>query len=125
MNSDAEMLLHEELKRLFEELKGKDPSSEEHKAIVDSITKLMDRGIKIDEVNLEDTKRACETNVKISQIKEDRNGRFWSYLLKFIEIGLPLYTAFKATKLVLKFEETGVITTKPGNSWISRILRIR
>ena len=122
MDNTVEKLLHEELKTRLEELKDMEVGSDEYKAAVDNITKLMDRGIKIDELNLEDLKRECETNIKMSQIKEDHKDRFWKHILEGVGIGLPAAVAIWGTLKSLKFEETGTVTTILGRGWLNKLL---
>ena len=122
MDNTVETLLHEELKTRLEELKDMDASSEEYKATVDNIMKLMDRGIKIDELNLEDLKQEREVNVKMSQMKEDHKDRFWKHILEACGIGLPAGLAIWGTLKSLKFEETGTVTTIFGRGWLNKLL---
>lgn len=122
MNGNVETLLHEELQTRLEELKGMDVGSDEYKAAVDNITKLMDRGIKIDELNLEDLKRTSETNVKMSQIKEDHKDRFWKHILEGVGIAAPLCLTVWGTLKSLKFEETGTVTTIVGRGFLNKLL---
>lgn len=122
MNNNVETLLHEELQTRLEELKTMDVGSDEYKAAVDNITKLMDRGIKIDELNLEDLRRECEMNAKMSQIREDHKDRFWKHILEGLGIAVPVGLTVWGTLKSLKFEETGTVTTIVGRGFLNKLL---
>jgi len=47
---DIENLLYDEIVTIFENLRSKEPGSEEHKAIVDELAKLTDRAIEMKKI---------------------------------------------------------------------------
>lgn len=108
--------LHMEIDEKFDELAKLDPTSKEYSAAVDSITKLMDRAIEIEKLEVSEAHNE-------NQMKEDRRSRIAK---NCIDIGLPVaslgITAWLALTS-LKFEEEGSITTTIGRKTLDLIFK--
>lgn len=110
-----EALLHDEIRHELEKLREMEVGSDKHTAAVNDVTKLMDRAIEIDKVNIEH-----EHNEKAR--KDENNDRIVRHTLTFVSIAVPTATAIWGTLKSFKFEETGTITTIFGRGWLNKLL---
>lgn len=143
-----ETLLYDEIETEFEKLRVKDPGSEEHKAIVNELVLLMDRAIKMEQVN-NDCKDKTETrenelklreeqfekeqamkqeqfeseqSMKKQQLDDEKRDRLVKNIISVAGIALPLIVTIWGTKVSLKFEEEGTFTTIMGRGFINKLL---
>jgi hypothetical protein len=121
-----EALLHDEIETDFTKLMDKEPGSDEHKAIVDELTKLMDRAIELkkveDDCNEKAAARESERAMKLQQLEDDKKDRLVKNILGAAGIVLPLIVTIWGTKVSLKFEEEGTFTTVMGRGFINKLL---
>lgn len=106
-----ETLLHEEIESEFKKLKDMDMGSEDHKATVDSLAKLMDRAIEIDKLNIENEKEIGEKRDRLV-----RNG------IAIAGIIIPTAVTIWGTCKSIEFEKEGTITTIMGRGFINKLL---
>lgn len=141
---DIETLLHEEIESELQTLGELDAGSSEYKAVVDGLTKLIDRAIEMDKFNIahnekleerefekeqklkqmeeERLEREFERNHKVMQMEEEKKDRFIKNVLNGVGIGLPVAVTIWGTLKSLKFEETGTVTTLIGRGFINKLL---
>ena len=123
---NIEHLLYDEMETEFEKLRDKEPGSDEHKAIVDEIVKLMDRAIEMEKVNNDCTDkteiRENEQALKKQQFEDEKRDRFIKNIISVAGIALPLLVTIWGTKVSLKFEEQGTFTTIMGRGFINKLL---
>lgn len=121
-----EALLHDEIETDFTKLMDKEPGSDEHKAIVDELTKLMDRAIELkkveDDCNEKAAARESERAMKLQQLEDEKKDRLIKNILGAAGIVLPLIVTIWGTKVSLKFEEEGTFTTVMGRGFINKLL---
>lgn len=128
-----ETLLHEEIKSGFESLNNVKKGSDEYKTIIDAQTKLIDKAIEIDKLNIEheefDKKLSMEIDKlrtehaeKENQLKEEKIDRNIKHSLTAISVIGGLVTTWHWSKKTFKFEETGTITTLPGRNFINKAI---
>lgn len=110
-----ETLLHDEIRHELEQLKDMEVGTDEHKTAVDGLTKLMDRAIEIDKVNIEH-----EHNEKARA--DENKDRIVRHVLTALGIAVPTATAIWGTLKSFKFEETGTVTTIFGRGWLNKLL---
>lgn len=129
-------MIEEQLQAVIEqdldELKGIAVGSEEYKVAVDGLTKLIDRAIEMDKIQIEceeksetrkieDRNRKAEEQMKLQQMKEDRIDRHIKNGLTAFSIisgiGVTVWGALKSWK----FEETGTVTTTAGRKFIGNL----
>lgn len=119
-------LLEIEIEAEFEKLSKMEPGSNEHKATVDSVTKLMDRAIELEKFDAAsqetDDTREFERDLKLKQAKEEKRDRIVKNCISVAGIVLPICLAVWGTKTSLKFEEEGTITTTIGRGFINKLL---
>lgn len=123
---NIEHLLYDEIETEFEKLRDKDPGSDEHKAIVDELVKLMDRAIEMEKVNNDcDDKTEVRENdraMKQQQLDDEKKDRLIKNIIGVAGIVLPLMVTIWGTKVSLKFEEEGTFTTIMGRGFINKLL---
>lgn len=122
---NIETLLHDEIATEFDKLSQLEPGSDEHKATLDGLTKLMDRAIDLEkiEVDCEDKAATRESEMLMEQQKmeDEKKDRLVKNILGVAGIILPLAVTIWGTKVSLKFEEEGTITTQMGRGFIQRL----
>ena len=107
--------LNVEIEDKFDELANLNPSSKEYSAAVDSVTKLMDRAIEIEKLEMTETQNE-------KQLKEDRKSRLTKNCIDIGSIVLPLAVTIWGARASFKFEETGTITTSVGRKFMDKLL---
>ena len=122
-----ETLLHEEIQSEFEELKKLEVGSEMYKTTVDGLTKLVDRAIEIEKLNVGAEERRddrdIEAELKRQQLEEDVKDRKVRNTISVLGIVIPTAVTVWGTLKSLKFEETGTLTTNAGRNFINRIFK--
>lgn len=119
-------LLDEEIRGEIENLKDVEAGTDQHKAAVDSLTKLLDRSIEMDKIDYELQEkydsREAELKLKEKQIEDERRDQKIKNILSGISIvggmGLTVWGTCKS----IKFEETGSFTTIMGRGFIQKLL---
>lgn len=118
--------LYEVIKDDFEKLKGNDLGSDERKAALDEVTKLMDRAIEIKKADIDCKSKAAslasEQLLREQQIKDEKKDRIVKNLISVAGIVLPIGLTIWGTKVSLKFEEEGTVTTIMGRGFINKLL---
>jgi hypothetical protein len=123
---NIEHLLYDEIETEFENLRTTEPGSEKYKVTVDGLTKLMDRAIEMEKVNVD-----CEDKAKIreneqlmkqQQMNDDKKDRLVKNIIGAAGVVLPLLVTIWGTKVSLKFEEEGTFTTIMGRGFINKLL---
>jgi hypothetical protein len=123
---NIEHLLYDEMETEFEALRDKEPGTDEHKAVLDELVKLMDRAIEMEKVNNDcDDKteiRENEQALKKQQFEDEKRDRLIKNIISVAGIALPLLVTIWGTKVSLKFEEEGTFTTIMGRGFINKLL---
>lgn len=123
---NVEPLLYETLKTDFETLKENDLGSDERKAALDELTKLMDRAIEMKKVNVDCENKVAtlesEQLMRTQQIKDEKKDRLVKNLISVAGIVLPIGLTIWGTMVSLKFEEEGTVTTIMGRGFINKLL---
>ena len=139
-------LLRDEINRVIESMKGMDVGSDEHKAVSETVAKLIDRYDELAKTTIqwsaqteEDARQEAELDLKREQlehekkiheddeafkekqIKEERRKMIVNIVLTSLGIIIPTGVTIWGTYKTLKFEETGTITTAMGRGFIQRL----
>lgn len=117
--------LHIEIDEGFDEINKMEIGTDQHKAAVDEIAKLMDRAIELEKVenDAEDKKKTRENehNLRLKQMEDEKKDRLVKNCLTGASIlsgiGVTVWGALKSWK----FEETGTITSTAGRKFISNL----
>ena len=122
---NIETLLHDEIETEFNKLSQLTPGSEEHKATLDGLTKLVDRAIDLEKIesDCEDKAAARESEQALEKQKmeEEKKDRMVKNAIGVAGVVLPLIVTIWGTLTSLKFEEEGTITTQVGRTFIQRL----
>ena len=115
MNS-IETKLHMEIEDELDKLDSiTDKGSDEYKATLDSVTKLMDRAIEMERLGNEVEKNQL-------QMREEQKDRLIRNIIAVAGIVIPSAITVWGTVKSIKFEETGTITTIIGRGFINKLL---
>ena len=109
---------------------GREPiGSDEYKANVDGIAKLLDRKIELEKLEFEkidrEESRNAEMNAKLKQIEENKKERHWKY---GVAIGTTVGSAIVfglAFIASTNFEREGTFTTEGGRFALRELLKIK
>ena len=123
---NIETLLYDAIETDFDKLADEKLSAEERRATVDELTKLMDRAIEMERVN-NDCKdrteiRENDQTIKLQQLADDKKDRIVKNAIGVAGIILPILVTIWGTKVSLKFEEEGTVTTIMGRGFIQKLL---
>ena len=122
-------LLHEEINSELGRLGNMEVGTDQYKATVDGLTRLMDREIELKKLDL-DTKDKFENRkqaekeyeLKLAQVKEEKKGRIIKNIIDVAAIILPIGLTIWGTRKTFQFEEEGTITTTIGRGFINKLL---
>ena len=118
-------LLEVEIEDQFEHLSKVEFGSEQYKAGVDGLTKLLDRSIEMNKIEYEADEvrknREIDNQFKQKQMDDEKKSRWVQHAISAASIILPIVAAVWGTKASFKFEETGTITTVMGRGWINKL----
>ena len=124
-----EILLDKELESSINSLEDIPLGTEEYKASVDSITKLLDKSIELKKLEIEtDDKiktREFEESIKTQQMECERKDRIIKNWLTGASIVIPAGCGIWGFIKSIKFEETGTITTLSGRNILGSILKFK
>ena len=111
----------DELKNL-KDTKGE---TDEYKATVECVTKLMDRSIEIKKLTFDQTyklsRQVIDDKAKVKQDEEDRKDRLIKNCISIAGIVIPALITIWGTLKSLKFEQDGTVTSMAGRAFISRL----
>lgn len=111
-----EKMLHEEIESELTKLKSLEVGSEEYRTTVDGLTKLVDKAIEMDRLNI-------ENQDKLETREEEKKDRWIRHALNALGIAIPAGVTIWGTIKSFRFEETGTITTQAGRGFINRLFR--
>ena len=117
--------LHIEIDEGFDKINEMEIGTDQHKAAVDEIVKLMDRAIELEKVEneAEDKKKTRENDkaLRLKQMEDENKDRLVRNCLTGASIlggiGVTVWGALKSWK----FEETGTITSTAGRKFINNL----
>jgi hypothetical protein len=130
---DIEYLLNEEIKNELDDLRAMEVGTDEHKKAVDDITRLMDRAIELEKINIQERdnseKRkeakaleAVEQDWKRLQMEEERKDRFVKNCVAVAGVVVPSVITIWGTLKSFEFEKEGTITTSIGRGFINKLI---
>lgn len=144
MNQTNRQLLEDEIAAEFNTLKDMELGSEPYKAVVDQLTKLMDRSISLEKLDNDANDKAkdreSDTNYKTEQLTSDKEYRGSDIALRKAQMDndkrdrlvvnvitaagiiIPSFITVWGTYKTLKFEEQGTVTTIMGRGFINKLL---
>lgn len=114
MNDFVE-LLDEDLVSEMSKLRSTPYDDNNYKTVSDTVSMLMDKKIETEKVKNEQLYRE-------KQLKDENRDRLIKNIIGVAGIVLPLVVTIWGTKVSLKFEEEGTITTPIGRGFINKLL---
>lgn len=107
-------------------LKDIELGTEAYKTTVDGVTKLLDRAIEIEKLNIDHEDRVenlkQDADLKLMQMEEDRKGRWVRDAIAVAGIVIPTAVTIWGTLKSFEFEKEGTITTIMGRGFIQKLL---
>lgn len=120
-----EELLKNEICEDLKNLSNTEFGSDEYKIGVDAVTKLIDREAELRKIEVERIEkieiRKADEEFKTKQLKENRIEKVIGYVINVAGIVIPVIVTVWGTKISLKFEETGTMTTTAGRNFFGKI----
>lgn len=120
--------LTQEVAYRIDELRGLDVNSAEYKTGVDAVSKMIDRLIEMDKIDIEDEvredarkKAKFEEETRTREMADERLDRLVKNILTGVSIGGGILLAIWGTNKTIRFEETGTYTTTAGRKFASRL----
>ena len=122
---DYMALLDDVIINELKNLKDTKGETDEYKATVECVTKLMDRSIEIKKVTFDQTnklsRQVFDDKAKVKQDEEDRKDRLIKNCISIAGIVIPALITIWGTLKSLKFEQDGTVTSMAGRAFISRL----
>ena len=112
---DMNKLLSDEIQSEFKKMEVMKVGTEEYKTTVDGLTKLVDRAIEIEKLNVEHENT-------IEQMNEDKRDRYIKNGISVAGILIPSVITIWGTIKSLRFEQEGTVTTIMGRGFINKLL---
>ena len=128
MNTFDKVALEKEINSQVELLKDMESGTDEYKATVDGVTKLTDRLIEIEKLELQkEAQRRNEfselnTNrLKCEQLAQEKRDRKITNLINVIGIAVPAARTVWGTFKTMEFEKEGTVTTILGREFFKKL----
>jgi hypothetical protein len=148
---DFNKQLYEEIEDEFNRLRGIEVGSSEYKTTVDGLTKLVDKAIEIEKIDIENEEKAkrqaeakenaeferqlklrqeeearalaeFDKNFRTKQMEEERKDRLIRNCMTAAGIVIPSLITIWGTCKSFEFEKEGTITTIMGRGFINKLL---
>lgn len=121
-----ETKLHEEIAKELDELGRIQLGSDEYRGVVDGVTKLMDRAIEIERLDMElqdkEETRHTDEDLRLKQINDENKDRIVKNLISVMSFVVPTAVTIWGTIKTIEFEKEGTITTIMGRGFIQKLL---
>lgn len=118
MNNRVETLLTNVLENDIDKISEMEIGSPERAKAVDTWAKLVSSANEIEKT------KASVAQME-QQMADEKKSRWVGYGFRLLEIGAPLAMTWAGSKMVLKFEETGSITTTAGRQIIPKLFKFK
>ena len=122
---DYMALLDDVIVNELKNLKDTKGETDEYKATVECVTKLMDRSIEIKKLTFDQTnklsRQVIDDKAKVKQDEEDGKDRLIKNCISVAGIVIPALITIWGTLKSLKFEQDGTVTSMAGRAFVSRL----
>lgn len=122
---DYMALLDDVIVNELKNLKDTKGETDEYKATVECVAKLMDRSIEIKKLTFDQTnklsRQVIDDKAKVKQDEEDRKDRLIKNCISVAGIVIPALITIWGTLKSLKFEQDGTVTSMAGRAFVSRL----
>ena len=120
-----EALTCTEIEDEFVKISELELGTDKHKVAMGSLTELMGKAIEMERLEIErEDKRIVRENdllLRKQQLEDEKKSRLVQNIISVAGIVLPLAVTIWGTKVSLKFEEEGTVTTQMGRGFIQRL----
>lgn len=119
-------IVRDEVRDQLEQIHKMQVGTEEYKLAVDGVTKLMDRAIEMEKLDFEHEEqvrtREFEEDLKVRQMKDEKNDRRVKNVLTGLGIGIPAVITVWGAMKSWEFEKEGVVTSLIGKGFMNKLL---
>ena len=120
-------LFNEEIKCQFDKLSELEIGSDDYKAVEECLTKLADRAIEMEKVQLDANEKTADrmtrNGIEFDKQQAEKTDRVVQYCLRGAEIAIPVALAIWGTITTLKYDKEGVLpTTLMGRGFINKLI---
>lgn len=123
---DIQNLLCDEIQDEITHLRGLDVGTEAYKVTVDGVTKLVDRVIELEKIDVDTAEREkareFEAEQKRKQLEKETKDRFIGNCIAVAGIVIPSVITIWGTLASFEFEKEGTVTTIMGRGFINKLL---
>lgn len=129
MTDEIKDKLDTEISSLLSSLEGVASGSNEYKAVLEDVSKLIEKRNEIDKMELELEKYKLSERseqYKIDKEKElneyNKKNQIITHAISIGSIVIPVFVTIWGTYKTLKFEETGTVTTIMGRGFVNKLI---
>lgn len=119
-------LLREEIQNELEELRKMELGNEKYKVTVDGLTKLIDRSIEFEKIDIQSKERIEDRNIDLESKEKENIDEQKDRLIKngiaVAGIVIPAALTIWGTIVSLNFEKEGTVTTTIGRGFINKLI---
>lgn len=119
---NIENKLYVEISDELDKLNGMEMGSDQHRAAVDGLAKLMDKAIEMERIHIDETAKADNKAIELQKMRDENLDRLVKNVLTAVSVVGGFALTVWGTKTSIKFEETGTITTIMGRGFINKLL---
>ena len=113
--------LDERISTEIEVLQSMETNSDDYKIMVEGLTKLIDRSIELEKIEVTKVQEAEKIKLEAKQAKDNKISQWIGYAINVAGIVIPVAVTIWGTKVTLNFEKEGTITTMSGKGFASRL----
>lgn len=125
---ELKTILKEELKNEIEELAKVDLGTDKYDSMVDGVAELLDRYIKLEELELKQNESALEesrVDMEYEKVQNDSRKDIYNVIkdlaIIFIPTGINAIITIAGTRAMFEFEKEGTVTSRVGGKYIDRL----
>ena len=122
---ELKTLLKTEIQDEISELGKISLGTDEYKATVEGVSKLLDKAIELEKIEVECAEKANDRDInaeiQVKRLKLERRDKIVGHVLTGVSLLSGVVLTVWGTYKTLKFEETGTVTTFAGKSLINKL----
>ena len=111
-----------EISTELEVLESMETNSEDYKIMVEGLTKLIDRSMELEKIEISKAQEAEKMKFEAEQAKTNKIFQWIGYGISAAGIVIPVAVTIWGTKVTLNFEKEGTVTTMMGRGFINKLL---
>ena len=124
---EIKTLLKGEIQDEMSELNKLAIGSDEHKATIEGVTKLIDRTIELEKIEVDREEKGYDrrfnAEIQNERLKIERRDKIVCHVLTGVSLVTGVALTVWGTFKTLKFEETGTVTTFAGKNFIGKLFK--